>query len=65
MTKTEVQELRNIIDAIVTECSENIQLIHENEEYFTDDRDYSLSESFLGIKNLLLKYVESHEKIFW
>lgn len=65
MTKTEVQELRNIIDAIVTECSENIQLIQENEEYFTDDWDYSLSESFLGIKNLLLKYVEKHEKIFW
>lgn len=59
------QELRNVIDAIVSECSHKIIEIYGSAEYFHDGFDKEISDSYLWIKNLLLKYAMKHdEEIF-
>lgn len=56
------QALRNVIDAIVSECSHMIIEINESPEYFHDGFDEEISDSYLWIKNLLLKYAMKHDE---
>ncbi len=46
---------KEIIKAIIKSCDYNIQLVKENEEYFSDDFDYDMIEWFSRIKNLIMK----------
>lgn len=56
------QALRNVIDAIVSECSHMMTEINESAEYFHDWFDKEISDSYLWIKNLLLKYAMKHDE---
>lgn len=56
------QALRNVIDAIVSECSHMMIEINESAEYFHDGFDVEIYESYLWIKNLLLKYAITHDE---
>lgn len=56
------QDLRNVIDAITSECSYRMKEINDNSEYFSDDWDWTICQSFLYIKNLLLKYAAKYDE---
>jgi len=56
---------QEIIDAIIQSCNYNIQLVKENEEYFSDDFDYDMIEWFSRIRKLIMKLSKLKKNKTW